>query len=58
MNDRSATTSTASAKAANAGNRAPPSMFYAIEDRVAGLNAASADDHPPGTSKTKDYDQP
>jgi hypothetical protein len=33
-------------------------MFYAIEDRVTGLNTASADDHPPGTLKTKDYDQP
>jgi hypothetical protein len=31
-------------------------MFDAIEAK--GLNAASADDHPPGTSKTKDYDQP
>jgi hypothetical protein len=32
-------------------------MFDAIEDRVAELNAASADD-PPDTLKTKDYDQP
>jgi hypothetical protein len=33
-------------------------MFDATEDRGIGLNAASADDHPSGTLKTKDYDQP
>ena len=44
-------------------NRTPPpdsdapSMFDAIGDRVAGLNAASADG-PPGTLKTRDYDEP
>jgi hypothetical protein len=57
MNDRSASISTASAKAADAGNRVPPSMFDAKGHGVAGLNAASADD-PPGTLKTRDYDQP
>ena len=57
MMDRSASFSTASAKAADAGNRVPPSMFDAIGHGVAGLNAASADD-PPGTLKTRDYDQP
>ncbi len=58
MMDRSASFSTAAAKAAGARDRVPYSMFDAIGDRVAGLNAASADDHPPGRLKTKDYDQP